>query len=95
MFSYSIGRTNLELCKDRLLRKDDGQINPPTERTIHKILQTFKETGSIGDSVSRVHHCGVRAVENIATMNDDVAEDPELSIHRRTLILAFCIKSGT
>lgn len=39
-----------------------------------------KETGSIGDRVSRLHHCGVHLVKNVAAVTDSLAEDSELSI---------------
>lgn len=53
----------------KLSRKHVGQFNPSAER-------------SIGNSVCRVGRYSVRSVENIATVNENVDEQPELSICR-------------
>lgn len=53
-------------------------------------MQTFGETGNIGDRESRVHHCEERLIKNVAAGIDIVAEDPDLLIRRRShSFLAF------
>lgn len=73
----------------RNLREDYGQFNRPTERTIRNVVKKFEETGSIGDRLRPAQRRGVRLAENIAAVRESVAEEPGVSIRRRSQVLGF------
>ena len=78
------------------LRGDYVLHNRPTTQAIGKIVKKFEETGMITNISKPVHHRLARSAENIAIVSENVAEDSNVSIHRRSLELGlsyriFCI----
>ena len=59
-----------------------GQFKRPNVRTIRKIVQTFEQTGSVGDVKTPMHARTARTAENIAAVRDSVAEEPSTSTRR-------------
>jgi hypothetical protein len=68
----------------RALRGDYGLHNRPTTQAIGKIVKKFEETGAVTNIVRPVHHRFARSAENIAAVSESVAEDPNVSIPRRS-----------
>jgi hypothetical protein len=68
----------------RKLREFYGLHNRPTESTIGRIVKKFQETGSVEDQKSKKYSRSGRSQENIDLVRESVAEDPEMSIRRRS-----------
>ena len=60
-----------------------GLHNRPTTQAIGSIVKKFEET-RVTNIERSVHHCFVRSTELIAIVSESVAEDPNVSIHRRS-----------
>ena len=61
-----------------------GLHNRPTQQAIGKIAKKFEETGVATNTERPVHHRFARSTENIAIVNESVAEDPNVSIPHRS-----------
>ena len=57
---------------------------------IGKIVRNFEDTGVITNIERSVHHCFTCSTENMALISETIAEDPNVSIPRRSQEL-FCI----
>ena len=68
----------------RALREDCGPHNRPTMQAIEKIVQKFEETRVVTNIERPVHHRFARSTGNIAIVSGSVAEDPNVSIPRRS-----------
>ena len=68
----------------RALRGDYGLHNHPTTQAIGKIAKKFEETGVVTRIERPVHHHFARFAENITMVSESVAEDPNVSIPRRS-----------
>ena len=66
------------------LRGNYGLHNRPTTQTINKIVKKFKETGVVPNIGRLAHHRFARSAENIAIVSENVAEDPNVLIPRRS-----------
>ena len=66
------------------LRGDYGLQNRPTTQAMGKIVKKFEETGVVTNIEKPVHHRFDRSAENIAIVNESVAEDRNVSISRRS-----------
>ena len=60
--------------------------NRPTKQAIGKIMKKFEETGMVTNIKRPVHH---RFFENTAIVSESVAEDPNVSIPRRSRVLGL------
>ena len=69
---------------NRALRVDYGLHNRPTKQAIGKIEKKFEETVVVTNMVRPVHHRFVSYAENITFVTESVAEDPNVSITRRS-----------
>lgn len=78
---YENGRSNRNAL--RALRDIFGQHNRPTESAIAKIVQKFKQTGSVADVKIPLRARVRRSAENIAAVRENVAESPDTSIRHR------------
>jgi transposase len=67
----------------RELRDFFGQHNRPTISAIVKIVNKFKETGSVADVKTPTRARLRRSDENIAAVRENVAENPDTSIRHR------------
>ena len=83
---------NSDSATYRTLKRDYGLHNRRTKQAIAKIVKKFEETGVATNIERPVHHRFVRSAENIAIINESVAEDPNVSILRRSpeLELSYC-----
>ena len=68
----------------RKLRDFHPRHNRPSEQQIGNIVRKFQETGSVKDRERHQYARAGRSDENIATVSDSVAEDPNMSISRRS-----------
>ncbi|CAH1101131.1 unnamed protein product [Psylliodes chrysocephalus] len=67
----------------RALRQVYGVHDRPTESLIRRLMQKFKESGSVADRPTPVRQQRVKFVENIAAVRESVHENPRQSIPRR------------
>lgn len=77
----------------KVSRENYDWLNRHTERTISNKVQHFKETESSEGRVSLRHHRGVYSADNITAIGDNVAEDTELLILRRSYSLGHSYDS--
>ena len=68
----------------RALKGVCGLHNRATTQSIGKIVKKFEETVVVTNIERPVHHCFARFAENIAIVSESVAEDPKVSIPRRS-----------
>ena len=69
----------------RALRGDYGEGDiRKTKQVIGKIVKKFEETGVATNIKRLVHHRLARSAENIVIVSESVAEDPNVSIPRRS-----------
>ena len=61
-----------------------GLHNRPTKQAIGKIVKQFEETEVFTNIERPVHHRFARSAANIAIISENVAEDPNVSIPRRS-----------
>lgn len=54
-------------------------------KQISKTWNTLKQAGSVTDSVTAVHYDFAQSLTNIEIESESVAEDPHVSISRRSL----------
>ena len=68
----------------RALREDYGLHNRLIMQAIGKIVKKFEETGVVTHIERPVHYRFARSAENIAIGSENVAEDTNVSIPRRS-----------
>ena len=68
----------------RKLRDIYGRHNRPSESTIHRIVERFQRTGSVADDRVQNYSRSGRSQEHIDFVHKSVAEEPEMSISRRS-----------
>ena len=68
----------------RSLRLIYGVHNRPTERNIRHTVGKLENNLTLLDDTRPIRPSTARAVENIAAVNENFAEDPEESIRRRS-----------
>ena len=68
----------------RALRGDYGFHNRPTTQAIDKIVMKFEETEVVTNIEGPVHRRVARFAENISIVSECVAENPNVSIPRRS-----------
>lgn len=79
---YKNGESYAETA--RKLRVIFGREGAPNVSTIRRVINKFEETGSIMDGKSPVRRRTGRSLENIAAVNESVAETPGTSIRHRS-----------
>ena len=79
---YENGRSNKNVF--RKLRDFYPRHNRPTEATIGNIVKKFRETGSVKDKETPIRLRSGRSQEHIDMVRESVAEDPRMSIPRRS-----------
>ena len=57
-------------------------------------MKKFEETGVITNIKRSVHHRFARAAENIAIVSESIAEDPNVSIPRRSQDFGLCLTAN-
>ena len=65
-------------------RGNYGLHNRPTTQAVGNIVKKFKETGVVTNIKRLVHRRLARSAENIAFVSENVAEEPYVSIPRRS-----------
>ena len=63
---------------------DYDLYNRSTRQAVGKIVKKFAETGLITNIERPVHHRFARSAENIAIVSESLAEDPNVSVPRRS-----------
>lgn len=61
-----------------------GRYNRPSEPAIKNLVEKFESTGSVQNARTSTHTRSGRSTENIADVSDSVADQPNLSIRRRS-----------
>lgn len=68
----------------RKLRQFYGRHNRPSESTINQIIKRFQQTGSVEDKKTEKYARRGRSKNHIDLVYASIAEDPEMSIDRRS-----------
>ena len=68
----------------RALRGDYGLHSRPITQEIGKIVKKFEETGVVINIERLMHHRFARSAEDIAIVSKSVAENPNVTIPRRS-----------
>ena len=68
----------------RVLRGDYGLHNRPNTQAVGKIVNKFEETIVVTNIEKPVHHFFACSAENIAIISENVTEEPNVSVPRRS-----------
>ncbi|KZC14917.1 hypothetical protein WN55_07967 [Dufourea novaeangliae] len=68
----------------RKLRDIYGRHKRPSETTINRIVKNFQQTGSVEDKRVKKYSRSGRSQEHVDFVSESVAEDPGMSISRRS-----------
>ena len=68
----------------RALREFYGRNNRPAESTIRRLVSKFQSSGTVTDTIVPVRQRNARSEANVATTNESVPENPNLSVPRRS-----------
>ncbi|CAK1590754.1 unnamed protein product [Parnassius mnemosyne] len=79
---YKNGESYAETA--RKLRQIFSRESAPNVSTIQRVVKKFEETGSIMDNKNPLRQRTGRSLENIAAVNESVAENPKTSIRHRS-----------
>lgn len=79
---YKNGESYVETA--RKLRQIFSRESAPNVSTIRRVVKKFEETGSIMDNKNPLRQRTGRSLENIAAVNESVAENPKTSIRHRS-----------